>query len=425
MEWLTRHRAREYFRGSAWIVPTAAIPLALLVAPAIRHLDDSTRWQGLNFSTEGAKALLGSLPAATLTFLILVLSMLLLSVQLASSQLSPRLIGRLLARRAVKLSLSVFVFSYVYCTAALGRIDDRAPQLPIVVAVGLTLLSIAAGLFLVDYMAKELRPVRMLAATANVGRAVIENVYPNFATPTASVSALNRSTLPEPHDVIVRSGRSGVLIAVHLEGLAALSNESGGAVEVIPQVGDFVARGDPVLRLHPGSTAIKVTRLQAALAFGDERTPEQDPTFVFRILVDVACKALSSAINDPTTAVLAIDQIHHLLRQVGLRRLGSGEVRDADGQLRVLYRTPDWDDFVQLAVTEIRQYGADSIQVTRRLQAMLDNLRAVVPPQRRPVLQQQLRLLHSGVERNFDDLEDRKQAEVGDLQGVGGSQDGK
>ena len=85
---------------------------------------------------------------------------------------------------------------------------------------------------------------------------------------------------------------------------------------------------------------------------------EQDPAFAFRILVDIANKGLSPAINDPTTAVLALDQIHHLLRNVGCRCLDDGRICDATGQIRLIYRTPDWEEFVRLAVTEIRLFGA-------------------------------------------------------------------
>jgi uncharacterized membrane protein len=210
-------------------------------------------------------------------------------------------------------------------------------------------------------------------------------------------------------------------MAMDIDGLARLAEAAGGAIEVVPQVGDFVARGNLLFRLCNGARAIPPSRLYALVAFGDERTPEQDPTFVFRILVDVATKALSPAINDPTTAVLAIDQIHHLLRQVGVRRLDAGEARDKEGVLRVLYRTPNWSDFVVLAVIEVRQYGADSIQVARRMRAMLDDLIRVVPRERRPIIEEQKRLLDTGILRSFDDAEDRTRAAVGDLQGVGGA----
>ena len=102
---------------------------------------------------------------------------------------------------------------------------------------------------------------------------------------------------------------------------------------------------------------------------------EQDPLFAFRILVDIAIKALSKAINDPTTAVLAIDQLHRLLRSAGRRNLRTDQILDRDWKLRVIFRTPNWEDFVHLAFTEIRFYGAENMQIARRLRAMIVNLR--------------------------------------------------
>jgi uncharacterized membrane protein len=138
--------------------------------------------------------------------------------------------------------------------------------------------------------------------------------------------------------------------------------------------------------------------------------------------VDIACKALSPAINDPTTAVLALDQIHYLLRVVSGRYLDTGNVRDTAGQLRLVYRTPDWEDFARLAVTEIRHYGCESIQIMRRLRAMLENLIETLPEARAARLRQELALLHRSADRFFPEPEDRAMAEVGDSQGVGGNQ---
>jgi uncharacterized membrane protein len=149
---------------------------------------------------------------------------------------------------------------------------------------------------------------------------------------------------------------------------------------------------------------------------------EQDPAFAFRIIVDIASKGLSPAVNDPTTAVLAVDQIHHLLRNVGSRRLDDGWACDAAGRVRLVYRTPDWGDFVQLAVTEIRQFGGTSIQIARRLWAMLENLIQTLPPERALLLREELALLRRSAERCFADPEDRAMAEVSDFPGVGGKQ---
>ena len=150
---------------------------------------------------------------------------------------------------------------------------------------------------------------------------------------------------------------------------------------------------------------------------------EQDPMFAFRMIVDIASKGLSPAINDPTTAVLALDQLHHLLRHVGSRRLDDEKVRDATGRIRLIYRTPDWEDFVRLAVTEIRQFGGSSIQIARRLRAMLENLIETLPEERAEALRQELKLLKKSAERFFQEPEDRDLADVSDSQGVGGTRE--
>src|SRR5206468_3864181 len=100
--------------------------------------------------------------------------------------------------------------------------------------------------------------------------------------------------------------------------------------------------------------------------------------------------ALSSAINDPTTAVLAIDQLQRLLRVVGLRRLRNDEIRDAAGELRLILRTPNWEDIVHLTFEEIRLYGAQNFQIARRLRAMIESLIEILPPTRHPALRKQL-----------------------------------
>ncbi len=157
------------------------------------------------------------------------------------------------------------------------------------------------------------------------------------------------------------------------------------------------------------------------MAIGPERTLEQDPQFAFRIVVDIASKALSPAINDPTTGVLALDQIHRLLATVARQELDTGRVHDEAGVLRLAYRTPDWEDFLSLSVTEIRQFGRQSIQIVRRMRAMLESLTRVVPPQRVALLRAELDLLSRGVDQDFRDPEDRIRATSGDSLGVGGA----
>ena len=193
-------------------------------------------------------------------------------------------------------------------------------------------------------------------------------------------------------------------------------------IELVPQVGDFIAAGDPLFRVyHQTGRSLAGANLCQCVAVGQERTHEQDPTLAFRIVVDIAAKALSPAINDPTTAVLAIDQIHHLLRRVGRRRLDEGVLRDDSGKVRLVYRTPDWEDFVQLSLTEIRQFGGSAMQIVRRLRFMLENLLDTLPEPRTILLRQELSLLQRTAERLFIEPEERALAATGDSQGMGGT----
>ncbi len=146
---------------------------------------------------------------------------------------------------------------------------------------------------------------------------------------------------------------------------------------------------------------------------------EQDPTFAFRVLVDIAIKALSPAINDPTTAVLSIDQLHRLLRLAGQRQLRSEQILDEAGQVRVIFRTPNWEDFVHLTFWEIRHYGAENIQIARRLRAMIENLIETVPEFRHPALREELKLLDRAIKSIYVMPEDLALACIPDSQGLG------
>ena len=148
---------------------------------------------------------------------------------------------------------------------------------------------------------------------------------------------------------------------------------------------------------------------------------DQDPTFAFRIVVDISIKALSAAINDPTTAVVCIDQLHRLLRMVGLRDLRGDEFCDEAGALRLILRTPNWEDYVHLACTEIRHCGAGAIQIMRRMRSMLENLMQTLPAHRHAELRQQLELLDRTIDGHYEFPEDRALACIPDPQGMGGA----
>lgn len=421
MTWRQRYYLKRALRASVWFMPALAIVAALIVAPIVLQVDRHLRWSWFNFTPEGAGTILGAFTASMLTFVVFVVSSLLIVVQLASAQLTPRIIARVFADNRLKWVLSVFTFAYTYTIAASGRIAEGVPQLPVALAITCSLACIAIFFWFVQWLGESLRPTAVLQSVAGEGLAVVEHVYPEkFGLSEEPV----RPPLEPAGTVaeVAHAGRPGVVLAYGPAALLELATSAGAIIELVPQVGDYVSRGDPLFRVHDGRVAVDADALRACVAIGPERTLEQDPRFAFRIMVDIANKALSPAINDPTTAVLALDQIHHLLMQVGKRRLDAGEIRDAKGQLRVCFGTPNWPDYVSLAITEIRHFGGSSIQVARRLQAMIEQLLLVLPPARRPALQQELALLEHAIRRNFPDQEDQARAQVGDLQGIGSSE---
>jgi uncharacterized membrane protein len=184
-------------------------------------------------------------------------------------------------------------------------------------------------------------------------------------------------------------------------------------------VGDTVVDGMPLLRVHGGTQPLAEKRLRRAVRLGHERTFDQDPKYAIRILVDIAIKALSPAINDPTTAVQALDQLEDLLLRLGRADLEAGRVRDRRGSVRLVFAVPKWEDFLVLAFDEIRYCGASSIQVMRRMRALLQDLMEQVPPERRPALRRYLERVDNGIRRTFEDEEDRKDALEVDRQGLG------
>jgi uncharacterized membrane protein len=419
MTWLQRYRLKSFLRSSVWLPPLFGLLAALVANRLMQSVDRLLEWPS-RATVEGSRILLTALASSMLTFIVFVFSILLLAVQLASAQLTPRVIAHFYRSRSLRLSLPIFVFVFTFDLAVVVRIDTSVPRPSMSLAMYTSVASIGVFLYMIDTVGKSLRPVSILTSIGRVGQDVIDDVYPHGVSATGNVPGPSPALPAGELRRTVENFRPGVVLAFDPLGLAALARNADCLIEVVPQVGDFVARGDPLFRLY-GSGDVDDRDLQQSIAIGPERTMEQDPAFAFRIIVDVAAKALSPAINDPTTAVLAIDQLHYLLRSIGLRDLDTGRIRDENGRLRLAYRTPDWEALVGLAVTEIRHYGKDSIQIARRMRAMLESLIRVVPQERAVRLREELDLLHRTSGRAFPDAEDRTRADRADSLGMGGA----
>jgi len=218
----------------------------------------------------------------------------------------------------------------------------------------------------------------------------------------------------------VRSdGRLAALQAVNVSALVRLARAANALIEVVPTIGDAIGRSATLLNVFGGPDQLDESALRRAVTLGGERTFEQDPKYAIRLLVDIAIRALSPAVNDPTTAVQALDQIGDLLLRLSRRRLEIGSYRDAGGALRLLVRFPTWDDFLRLAFDEICTYGAGSVQVMRRMKALVTDLAAEAPEERRAAVVAWRSRLERTIARAFVDAEDQRDASMEDTQGLG------
>jgi uncharacterized membrane protein len=427
--WNRQYIIKSYIRSSLWLAPFFAV-LAYMVIIRVTYgigvwllqagiIDETTAFLGLSMA--GARSMLETIVTLNLSFLVFTFGSLLVAIQVAGGQYTPRIIATTFLRdNAIRFTVAYFTFTLLFNLRVLSRMgDEMVHQFNTFLASMLGLVSLAVFLYLIDYAARMLRPVSIVNRVGESGIAVIQSVYPESTTSSCPVDSSGRTASPDR--IIVNTGTSGIVLAVDLKGLVTQARHANGMIEFIPQVGDFLAADEPLFRLYGGASAMDDRQLQAAVALGSERTLEQDPTFAFRILVDIAIKALSPAINDPTTAVLAIDQLHRLLRLVGMRHVSREEICDEAGELRLVFLTPNWEDFVHLACTEIRHCGAGSIQITRRMRSMLENLMHTLPTHRHPELRKQLELLDRAIEGHYAFAEDRALARIPDPQGLGGA----
>lgn len=408
--------------SSIWVAPVIALGLeqATFRIAYVHELDFG--WvPGFIFDHDGTIAAADYVIASTAAFMVFTFSSLLVAIQVASGQLTPRIIATTLLRdNAIRGSVAVFVYALLLAVAVKTRVDT-IPHFLISLMGLLGLISVVVFMFLIDYAARLLRPVSIIGLVARRGLRVIDDVYPQDISASPAVVP-TRANLGPAERSIPHEDSSAIVIAINVKALVGVAKRHDAIIECVPRVGDFVARSEPLFLLRgPGAANVNKDQLRAQVAFGPERTIEQDSTFAFRVIVDIAIKALSPAINDPTTAVLAIDQLQRLLRSVGTRDLQDESIFDNFGAPLVILRTPNWNDFVYLAFSEIRRYGAGSFQVARRLRAMIESLLQMLPESRQAAVREQQALLDRAITELYPFPEDLTLALIPDSQGMGGA----
>ncbi len=427
LSWRTRWRVYEYVRNSLWIVPFGFVAAAVTMGVTFPWIDEHTTTTiGITFGADAARSVLGAIAGGMITFTGFVFSILLLAVQFGSSQFSPRMLRRFLRDPTTKAALGTFMATFIYALGVLrvvgtGTNQTFVPSNSVSVAVVLLLLSMLMFLRLLTRTTHGLRVASVLGDLGRDARRVVDRVYREPAVAGEGSEPQG----PEPGGpvrAVAYHGRPGIVQSADIAHLIERARDSGAVIELVPRMGDLIAEGSTLFLVHPGPGEIDDEWLRSTVATGDERTMGQDPAFAFRLLADISAKALSPGVNDPTTSVQALDQIDLLLRQVAGRRLVPGAGRDPSGTVRLWYRVPSWEDYLSLAIDETRLYGEGSVQVMRRLRALLEDLRAAVPEFRRPAIDAELALLDSAAGRVFTDYSDQLAAAASDRQGLGATE---
>ena len=391
-----------------------------LLALADLWLEDRVRMPpAWTYSASTASSLLSGVAAAMVGLLGLVVTIGVLVVQMATGTLSPRFMRLWYRDRLQKLVLASFTATFVFSYALLRRVGTgTVPDLGVTIAGIAVTLDLILLLLYLDRFVHTLRPVAVAAAMARAGLRVIGRTE----RATAESPAVRRPAPTAEPDLRVRSRGSGAIQAVHVHGLLRYATTHDLVCVLRHAVGDFVTQGGVLADVYGPVPPDAARRVRGMVALGPERTLEQDPAFALRIIVDIAIRALSPAVNDPTTATQMLNYVGTMLVALGTLDLtGIGTRTDAGGAVRLLVPTRGWEDYLELGVGEIRQYGAGSRQTCRRLRALLQDLEADVLPANRPAVQRQLAVLDRVVMSSFADLEERRYVLTGDRQGVGGA----
>ncbi|MFD3377779.1 MULTISPECIES: DUF2254 domain-containing protein [unclassified Streptomyces] len=446
-----RHRAlspwREHLRDTFWFAPTAALVLVFVVwsaataaddaiLTALRNAGDEDAVSDLLGIAEDAKTVVTTISAAMMTFIGVVFSISLVAVQMAAGQFSPRVVRIFVRSRITKATFAVFLATFVQSLLVLTSYDSqRDPALvasiPLVQSV-LTLILVGLSVVLfVMYVNSTLRLMRVahvvdlitreaLRVVANMPLGVsAEEPVGTGAGAGAGTSTGPGSDLGPETARFAHHGRAGVLRDVDIVRLVRMARQSGVVLRLVPRIGDFVVPGTPVFAVHGGPATKALRALSFQVSVGAERTFHQDLGLGLRQLSDIALRALSPAVNDPTTAVQAVDRIVQFLSSVAQRPLGALLHRDRRGTVRLVQPVPGWTELVDLGFTEIRGCAVASPQVTRRLLAGLDDLLGAVPEDRRAPLVRHRTLLTQAVERAVPEAADRAFALHPDRQGIG------
>jgi uncharacterized membrane protein len=381
-------------RSQLWPLPALGIVVAIALGVGLTRLDGRvdgrlpSTFADYVFSGDAnaARSVLGHVAGSVITVTSLTFSLTVVSLQLASSQFSPRLLRTFTRDRFVQGTLALFLATFVYALTVLRTVHSgsslrstEVPELSVTMAYLLTVASVLGLVLFLAHLAREIRVETMLrrvhADADETWRRVLppdDPDRPRDALPTPPADAL-----------VITAVSSGFFTSVAEADLLDAATQTGAVVLIDRSPGEQISAGTPVGRCWPveagsqlGDDAVEELRCKVAEAIdtGFERTSAQDVGYALRQLTDVAVRALSPGINDPTTAVHALGHSAALLCTLSTRALGPRTLQDDSGERRVGLRRPALSELLDVAVAQPRRYGRSDPAVLGALCVLLRDL---------------------------------------------------
>ncbi|WP_371345129.1 DUF2254 domain-containing protein [Ancylobacter sp. IITR112] len=402
----------DRLRSSFWFLPSTMAAGATGLSFALVWLDtalasdasDRLGWL-YGFGPEGARAVLSAVAGSMITVAGLTFSMTMLTLQLASSQFGPRLLRSFMSDRGNQLVLGTFTSTFLYCLLVLRTVrgteeSSFVPHISVTFGVALAALSLAVLIYFIHHVASSIRIETVLADLSRETQAVIDRLFPaqmghepklRDASPPAG---LIRALETDSHGLFMPG--SGYVQRLDDAAVMRIAAEHDLVISIDAPPGRFVTAQQPVLRAAPRARASQevLDRLREAFVVGSDRTPIQDLNFTLRRFVEIAQRALSPGINDPTTALYCIDRLAQALSLLAQRDMPAPVRADENGRQRVLTPPVSLQDFACPALAAIARYGMNDAEVVHRLLATMETLGATAGPEAREAL----RRLASAVE---------------------------
>lgn len=395
-KWWTTVRDSLWFIPSIWVVASIILAFAMIIVdrstPAIAN-DLPLVFGG---GAEGARGLLSSIAGSMITVAGVTFSITIVALQLASSQLSPRVLRNFMRDRWSQTVLGSFIGAFTYAILVLRSIradrNDIAEFVPsVAVSVGIlfALLALAMFVFFIHHIASR---IQLSAIVASIADETTSQVRRNWAESDLNVDGAEP---PSAAPGVVTADSSGYLQLIDIDGLRAVAEEHRIFIRLEVTPGFWIQEDAPLFSVWPAATASETLapELRRHVSMGAQRSIEQDAAFGIRQLVDVGLRAISPGINDPTSATDCIVRLGQILVAAGRRYHPRRVFRDAEGDLRLLVPYVDWQGLVELAFDQMRQYGAGSPDISIALASTLRTIAVSVPQHRHLALGRQLRLI--------------------------------